>query len=74
MDLIYEILTADDGSFDILKNGSVLHERIPDRWLEDQLGQYGLCGIEYDDIRCQLIAHGRAKIVIAGLPGKPFTG
>jgi len=74
MDLIFEIVTAKDGSFDILKNGSVLHTRIPDRWLEDQLVQYGRCGIEYHDIRRQLTAHGRARIVVSGLPGKPFTG
>ena len=73
MDLTFEIVRTADGMFDILKNGGLLHAGVPDMWLEDQLVRYGLCGIEYHDIREQLTASGSAKIVLAGLPGRPFT-
>jgi hypothetical protein len=70
MDLIFEVVKT---AFDILRDGCLLHAGIPDRWLEDQLARYGLCGTEYHDIRDQPTTSGSAKVVLAGLPGKPFT-
>ena len=47
---VWEIVKKDDGTFDLFRNGGLLHGTIPEGWLADQLGQYGFCGQEYADI------------------------
>jgi hypothetical protein len=61
---VWEIIKKEDGTFDLFRTGKLLHESIPEEWLSDQLGHYGFCGQEYDDIRYQLDLVGRAKIVL----------
>ena len=61
---IWEIVRKEDGTFEMFHNGELLHEAIPDKWLEDQVGRYGFCGEEYRDIRRQLDQFGKAKIVL----------
>jgi hypothetical protein len=60
---VWEILRREDGTFDMFHNSELSCSSVPDQWLEDQLGQYGICGEEYKDIRCQLDESGKAKIV-----------
>jgi hypothetical protein len=59
---VWEIVRKQDGSFDIFHKGELLHDSIPDQWLENQLGRYGFCGQEYKDIRFQLDLFGKARI------------
>jgi hypothetical protein len=46
----------------MLRDGIVLHRAIPDKWLEDQLARYGLCGQEYRDLREQLKTSQTARL------------
>jgi hypothetical protein len=61
---VWEIVRKEDGTFDMFREGELLHGSIPDKWLADQLGNYGFCGQEYKDIRLQLDQFGRARIVL----------
>ena len=62
-DKVYEILRLPDGSFDIFHNGDLADRSIPDRWLEDQLVKYGICGQQYRDTRRKLDSIGEARLV-----------
>jgi len=62
-DAVYEILKRPDGSFDIFHNGELTGRSIPDKVLEDQLGECGICGQEYRDVRCKLDEVGEARLV-----------
>jgi hypothetical protein len=64
MNTVWEIIKKKDGTFDLFRTGELLHGSIPEKWLVDQLGQYGFCGQEYAAIRHQLDQVGRAKIVL----------
>ena len=61
---IWEIVKKDDGNFEIFRNGKLLNLSIADKWLKAQLGRYGFCGQEYQEIRQQLDELGKAKIVL----------
>jgi hypothetical protein len=61
---VWEIVRKEDGSLDIFHREILLHGSVPDKWLEDQLVDHGLCGQEYQDIRRQLDQFGRAQIVL----------
>jgi hypothetical protein len=61
---VWEIVKKPDGTFDMFRKGKLLHSSIPEKWLADQVGHYGFCGQEYDDIRRQLEENGKAKIVL----------
>ena len=62
MNVIWEIIKKDDGTYDIVKDGTVLDADIPDRWLEEHLCvRYGFCGQEYAYIRSKLNESGKAK-------------
>jgi len=61
---VWEVVRRQDGTFEMLHKGKLLHDSIPDEWLEAQLGRYGFCGQEYKDIRRQLDLSGKAKIVL----------
>ena len=60
---VYEILKRPDGSFDIFHNGELTDRLVPDRWLEDQLVKYGICGEEYRETRRRLDSVGEARLV-----------
>jgi hypothetical protein len=62
-DKVYEILKRPDGSLDIFHNGELTDRSVPDRWLEDQLVKYGICGQEYRETRCKLDSVGEARLV-----------
>jgi hypothetical protein len=62
MPSVYEIIRRIDGSFDIFHNGELRDRSIPDEWLPDQLGKYGICGQEYRDARCKLDEFGKVKL------------
>jgi hypothetical protein len=59
---LWEVSRNEDGTFDMLRDGIVLHRAIPDKWLEDQLARYGLCGQEYRDLREQLKTSQTARL------------
>jgi hypothetical protein len=59
---VYEVIRRQDGSFDVFYNGQPKHSSIPDRWLEDELAKHGICGIEYREVRRQLLELGKAKL------------
>ena len=61
---VWEIVRKKDGTFDIFHQGKLLHNSIPDKWLEAQLGRYGFCGPEYQHIRRQLDQGGKAEMVL----------
>jgi hypothetical protein len=61
---VWEVVRKEDGTFEMFHNGRLLHDSIPDRWLEDQLVRYGFCGEEYHEIRRQLDQFGKSKIVL----------
>jgi hypothetical protein len=60
---VYEILKRPDGAFDIYRDGKLADASIPDRWLEEQLVKYGICGQEYRDSRRKLEELGEARLV-----------
>jgi len=62
--LVYEVLKRPDGSFDIFQNGELTGRSVPERWLEDQLAGYGVCGQEYRDVRFKLDEVGEARLVL----------
>lgn len=64
MKTVWEIIKKEDGTFDLFRTGELLHGSIPEKWLADQLEQYGFCGQEYAEIRLQLDQAGFAKIVL----------
>ena len=59
---VYEIIRQTDCSFDVFLNGELRDKSIPDEWLEDQLGRYGICGLEYREIRRELDESGKARM------------
>ena len=61
---LWEIVRREDGTFDIIHKGELSRRAITDRWLEDELCQYGFCGEEYKDIRRKLDQSGRATIAL----------
>lgn len=56
----WEVNVNEDGSFEVRRQGQLLHRSIPRKWLEAELGKYGFCGQEYRGIRLQLQQSGRA--------------
>jgi hypothetical protein len=54
MGSLWKVSKNHDGTFDLLRDGLVLHHSIPDKWLADQLVKYGLTGPEYREVRDQL--------------------
>jgi len=62
-DKVYEVLKRPDSSFDIFHNGELKDRSIQDRWLEDQLAKYAICGEEYRETRRKLDSIGRARLV-----------
>jgi len=74
MNVIWQIIKRDDDTFDVLRDGTVLHERVPDRWLKEQLGRYGFCGQEYTDIRRMLEESGEARYEFTYPCDRPHRG
>jgi hypothetical protein len=62
-DKVYEILKRPDGSFDLFHNGELRGRSIPNKWLEDQLSEYGICGEEYRAACVKLDEVGEARLV-----------
>ena len=62
--LRWEIIQQENGTSKLLRDGEVLNSVIPNKWLEDEVGKYGFCGKEYQNIRRQLSESGKAKIVL----------
>jgi hypothetical protein len=59
----YEIVKRPDGSFDIFHHDELVHPSVPDKWLEDQLARYGICGEECVTARRHLEESGKVKLV-----------
>jgi hypothetical protein len=64
MDIAWEIVRREDGTFDILKNGNLLHGAISDQWLQRQLTPAGFSELDYQNVRRQLEVAGKAKVVV----------
>jgi hypothetical protein len=71
VDIAWEIVRREDGTFDILKNGNLLYGAISDRWLQRQLTTVGFSEPDLQNVQCQLEVTGKARLVVA-LPEKPF--
>jgi hypothetical protein len=71
MDILWEIVRREDGTFDILKNGNLLYGAISDRWLERQLTPVGFSEPDFQNVQRQLEVTGKARLVVA-LPEKHF--
>jgi hypothetical protein len=53
-----------DGTFDLLLNGKLDRNNIPETWLPEQLCvRFGFCGEEYDSILREVNQNGRTTIV-----------
>lgn len=65
MNVVWEIIKEDDGTYGIFRDGIALVSSISDRWLQEQLAKYGFCGQEYIDIRAKLDESGRARYEFA---------
>jgi hypothetical protein len=59
MIVTWEVIRKDDGTHDILQDGTVVAASVPDRWLEEELARYGFCGQEYAGIRGKLNESGK---------------
>lgn len=59
----WEIVRRPDGSFDIFGNDELAHSSVPDKWLEEELARYGICGEEYRNARREIEESGKAKLV-----------
>jgi len=60
---VWEIVKRQDGSFDLFHNSELSHSSTPERWLEDQLAEHGICGDEYREVLRQIGELGRAKLI-----------
>jgi len=72
MDIAWEIVRRQDGTFDILKNGNLLHGAISDQWLQRQLTPAGFSELDYQNVRRQLQVAGKARVVVP-LPKKSLS-
>ncbi len=61
---VWEVVRKDDGTFEIFHQGNLIKARLPEKWLEAGLAEYGFCGQEYHDILRQLELHSRAEMVL----------
>lgn len=61
---IWEVFRTKAATFAIHHKGKLLRADIPDRWLEDELVKYGICGKEYRDILRQLEESDKAQITL----------
>ena len=61
---VWEFVRNEDGSFDMFREGARLHKSVPRKWFEDQMGRYGFCGREYEDILREIDEHGRCEITL----------
>lgn len=60
---IIEVAKRPDETFDLVVNGKLFRNRIPERWLPDELCvRWGFCGEEYDAILRELNQKGRITI------------
>jgi len=60
---VLEVVKRDDGTFDLFLNRKLDRNRIPERWLPDELCvRFGFCGDEYDAILRQLHDCGKATV------------
>ncbi len=62
---VLEVATNGDGTHEIIFNEKVLGNRIPERWLDDELcARLGFCGEELASIKRQLELCGRAVVIL----------
>ncbi len=62
---VLEVVTNDDGTFEIVFNGKVVGNRIPEGWLDEELcARLGFCGEELASIKGQLKECGRAVVIL----------
>jgi hypothetical protein len=60
---VLEVVKRDDGTFDLFLNQKLDRNRIPEKWLQDELCvRFGFCGDEYDAILRELNQNGRATL------------
>jgi hypothetical protein len=61
---VLEVVRTDNGTFDLFLNGKLDRERIPEKWLNEELCvRFGFCGEEYESILNELTQHGRKRLV-----------
>jgi hypothetical protein len=63
--LVLKVAINDDGTYQIKVNEEVVGNRIPERWLDDELcGKRGFCGEELAEIKRQLRDGGEAIFTV----------
>jgi hypothetical protein len=63
--LILKVSINDDATYQIEVNEEVVGNRIPERWLDDELcGKRGFCGEELAEIKRQLRDGGKAIFTV----------
>ncbi|HKV39201.1 MAG TPA: hypothetical protein VJX67_08305 [Blastocatellia bacterium] len=63
--IVLKVAMNDDGTYQIKINEEVVGNRIPERWLDDELcGKRGFCGEELAEIRRQLRDGGEAIFTV----------
>jgi hypothetical protein len=63
--LILKVAMNDDGTYQINLNEEVVGNRIPEKWLDDELcGKRGFCGEELAEIKRQLRDGGTAIFTV----------
>jgi hypothetical protein len=63
--LVLKVAINDDGTYQIKINEEVVGNRIPERWLDDELcGKRGFCGEELAEIKRQLRDGGEAIFTV----------
>jgi predicted SpoU family rRNA methylase len=61
---VLEVVKTDSGTFDLFLNGKLDRERIPEKWLNEELCvRFGFCGEEYESILDELTKAGRKRLV-----------
>jgi hypothetical protein len=62
MDIGWTVYANVGGTFDVFKNGQLLHKFVPSHLLEHQLGAYGILTDDYDSVVRQLRETGVASV------------
>jgi hypothetical protein len=73
MDNAWIVKRKENGTFDIFKNGDLLHQGVTEAMLERQLASHGFVDSDYDEVKRQLSKTGEARISVPA-PAKFSAG
>jgi hypothetical protein len=64
MDNAWIVKRKENGTFDIFKNGDLLHQGVTGAMLERQLASHGFVDSDHDEVKRQLSKIGEARISV----------